>query len=494
MTTNLDTKLDTAAGRRQRARNGLAVVAALATTVAFTMATSTGSSAQTAPTQRVGTVCNEGTRGTNSANFALDSAEGYISLPDGNTAYMWGYQTHGGTFQHPGPVLCVNEGDVVTVAFTNLLPAKKTLGQPLSIMFPGQENVLANGVPAQPELPATVASGGIPTASLTKSAATGATVTYSFVASHAGTYIYESGTDPQTQVRMGLFGALIVRPSHVTDPNPLTVVGGVKYAYDKAATAYMGNEDFLVLLSEIDPYQHQAIEGSGAKTSVLAATNWYKAKYNIANYHQRYWLINGRGFPDSIADNNASFLPTQPYGALARILPFNASTAVTGKAYHPYPGLARYINVGTEDYPFHPHGNNGAIIARDGHLLENAAGQDMSLEKFSINIGPGQTWDVLFKWFDAENYGTGPAPQKQVPVTVPNVASQTFGMFYSGSPYLGVTGTKPPGFSTQNQCGEFYIIAHNHALYQITSWGVNMTGPITYMRIDDPNSTNPNCG
>ena len=37
------------------------------------------------------------------------------------------------------------------------------------------------------------------------------------------------------------------------------------------------------------------------------------------NYHPRYWLINGRGFPDSIADNFASWLPTQPYGALAEI-------------------------------------------------------------------------------------------------------------------------------------------------------------------------------
>ncbi len=42
------------------------------------------------------------------------------------------------------------------------------------------------------------------------------------------------------------------------------------------------------------------------------------------NYHPRYWLINGRGFPDSIADNGASWLPSQPYGALAEIKEFNA--------------------------------------------------------------------------------------------------------------------------------------------------------------------------
>ena len=49
------------------------------------------------------------------------------------------------------------------------------------------------------------------------------------------------------------------------------------------------------------------------------------------NYHPRYWLINGRGFPDSIADNFAAWLPTQPYGALAQI-------QRTTRTTHPWPG------------------------------------------------------------------------------------------------------------------------------------------------------------
>ena len=105
----------------------------------------------------------------------------------------------------------------------------------------------------------------------------------------------------------------------------------------------------MVLLSEIDPYQHQAVEQG--KT------------FNMNNYHPRYWLINGRGFPDSIADNGASWLPTQPYGALAH------DQARTTRRPTPCPGLARYLNVGTEDYPFHPHGNNGLVIGRDGRPL-----------------------------------------------------------------------------------------------------------------------------
>ncbi len=144
--------------------------------------------------------------------------------------------------------------------------------------------------------------------------------------------------------------------------------------------------------------------------------------------------------------------------------------------------MARYLNVGTEDYPFHPHGNNGLVIGRDGHPLEGTSGQDLSFEKFAINIGPGQTWDVIFKWYDAEDYD--PA---NFPVTVPGMANQEIGIFYSGCPYLGEFGGACHLVHRRiNQCGEYYIISHNHALLQITSWGVNMTGPITYMRIDPP--------
>ena len=52
---------------------------------------------------------------------------------------MWGYSAGSDAFQHPGPVLCVNEGDTVTVILHNTLP------DDVSIIFPGQENVLADG-------------------------------------------------------------------------------------------------------------------------------------------------------------------------------------------------------------------------------------------------------------------------------------------------------------------------------------------------------------
>ncbi len=414
---------------------------------------------------RVGIVCSDG------PTFDMTTDTDYINLPDGNTVYMYGYKLVGTPFQHPSPVLCVNEGDTVTITLTN------TLERDISMIFPGQTDVLANGAPATPQF-SNPADPTTMTSMTQGAAANGGTVTYSFVANDPGTFLYESGTDPDIEVRMGLFGALIVRPT-----------GHPDWAYDRPDSQFTtvanspdganNTEEFMVLLSEIDPYLNQAIE---RKDSGLTSN------YNLDNYHPRYWLVNGRGFPDSIADNGASWLPNQPYGALAQVRESDDLTPghVTDLG-HPYGGMARYLNVGTETFPFHPHGNNGKVIGRDGNPLETAGGADLSYEKFAIDIGPGQTYDVLFRWYDAEHYSaTNP-----VPVAVPQVANQVFGMFYSGSPYLGETGPQPPGNQTLNQCGEFYIISHNHALHQITSWGVNMTGPITYMRIDPENSTCP---
>jgi FtsP/CotA-like multicopper oxidase with cupredoxin domain len=440
----------------------LGAFVAVASVVAASGQAATPAAAE--PPSHVGVVCSYG------PTFDLTTAADYITLPDGNVVYMYGYKLVGTAFQHPSPVLCVDEGDTVTIRLTNTLP------RDVSIMFPGQHDVLADGEPASPQF-------GDPDApdtltSLTQAAPENGEVTYTFVADHPGTFLYESGTDPDVQVRMGLFGALIVRPTMGDD-----------YAYNRAddqftvpalqpeSTGANNAEEFLVLLSEIDPYLNQAIERKDqGRTS----------NYSLDNYHPRYWLVNGRGFPDSIADNGASWLPNQPYGALAQVRESDSEGHLVG---HPHGGLARYLNVGTETYPFHPHGNNGKVIGRDGRPLETASGADLSYEKFAIDIGPGQTYDVLFRWYDGEHYDPATNP---VPVEVPQVANQVFGMFYSGSPYLGVVGPQPPGNQTLNQCGEYYIISHNHALYQITSWGVNMTGPITYMRID-PDPATSNC-
>lgn len=392
-----------------------------------------------------GVVCTTGA-GAN-PTFTLTATDGHIGIPDGNTVYMWSYALGGGAFQHPGPVLCVNQGDTVTVILHNSLP------RATSIIFPGQENVLANGAPAQPQFDGT----GALTALTNPAAANGGSVTYSFVANEPGTYIYESGSEPSLQVQMGLFGALIVRPA-----------GHPDWAYSRADTQFSPAHEYLMLLSEIDPVLHQAVERSVANNSAIT--------FNMVNYHARYWLINGRGFPDTIAPNHASWLPEQPYGALAHIEPYSAG--------NPLPALVRYLNVGAEDYPFHPHGNHSRIIGRDGRALAGPGGESLASEQFSIPVGPGQTWDATFIWSDAEGWNPNTKPIETA-VDLPQDQNLTFGPYW-GSPYLGSQEPRPVGSDNQNECGEYYHIAHNHNLTQIDGWGITLIGQATYTRIDPP--------
>ena len=450
-----------------RTRAGLALGMAwlLAAGVLSSAAVVPTVSAATETSNPSGIACTSDSSVAQHPTFNLSTRAGYINLADGTTAYMWGFSEGSKPFQHPGPVLCVNQGDTVTVilhnTFTNTSPKSAPA---VSMVFPGQEGVTADGQPSQPQF-----TGGVLTSLAQAAQPNGGTVTYSFVAAQPGTFLYESGggqrtsgtslySSPQVQVRMGLFGALIVRPTEAFPGRDNLA----SYVYNRADSQFNPGTEFLLLLSEIDPYLNaKVLKGTGA--------------FNMNTYHPRYWLINGRQFPDSIADNFATWLPSQPYGALATIHPYDAGT-------NALPAVDRYLSVGSMDYPFHPHGNNGKVIGRDGTPLASAGGADMGFDKFAVNIGPGQAWDVLFNWEDAEEYSSS----NTVPASEPDLQNLTIGMFYGGSPYLGETEPMPPGVQTLNECGEFYIIAHNHALHQLTSWGVTMTGPITYTRVDPP--------
>lgn len=408
----------------------------------FSTAGSQQAAGQMSMDQGSGMVCTTSDTGT----FTLSTSTGTIKTPDDNTVFMWGFVEGDKPFQHPSPVLCVNEGDTVTIVLKNTLP------EDVSIIFPGQENVLANGAPAQPQFDA----GGAMTSLTNVAPANGGSVTYSFVANSPGTFIYESGTNPEIQVRMGLFGAIVVRPAGMPiDRN---------FANHRPDSEF--KKEFLLFFSEIDPYLNEAVERG--------------LEFDMTTYHPRYWLINGRGFPDTIAPNYASWLPNQPYGALVRIHPYDPVA-------NPLPALERFVNVGSEIVPMHPHGKNAVVINQDGRAVESQAGDELSWENYSLPIAPGQTYDGLFNWENKSQYDPVTNP---IPVTIPNVQNLVYGMFYSGSPYLGGDGTLPVGHSSMNMCGEYYLISHNHSLYQITSWGVVMTGPVTYLRVDPPEPNN----
>src|SRR5262249_29650490 len=151
--------------------------------------------------------------------FNLTAKPAFLSQPDGQAVYSWGYGCNGAPagfspaaisstaafcndMQVPGPTLIVTEGQTVTVNLTNNLPAAA-----------GNTSILLTGLNVTTSCSATPAVGvqGL----LTCEAPPGGTVTYTFQATTPGTRAYSSGTQSDLQVEMGLFGALIVLPSTV---------------------------------------------------------------------------------------------------------------------------------------------------------------------------------------------------------------------------------------------------------------------------------------
>lgn len=508
---------------RRRWRRQAPVALAVLLAAMFTPLGSGSAAAATPAAQAEGLICAAGSTADfrnppkapipTNPGFVLTAQDGYITTPDGNSVYMWGYAAGGGSYQDPGPVLCVNEGDTVTVTLANTLPV------PTSIQFPGLTGVLANGAASQPDsatdsvaTPAAAEPGSLPN-SADPSKAT--KVTYSFVADHPGTFLYESGTDPQFQTQMGLVGAIVVRPklgnpclSSATAVAVGTVCTPSAHVYDDAgATAGMATDptscavpagglacfstfnpakEYLHVLSEIDPLVHSAAEST-------------TYSYDMTTYRARYFFINGRSFPDTVSPNFAAHIPSQPYGALVHIQPRNTQRYATGTVpnpdYNPDPALLRYLNVGPVDYPFHPHSNNERQIGFDAHPMINttaaATPTDVSVDRYSIVVPPGSTIETEFAWVDQQNWNPATHPidgGDAGSVPVPEQQARTEGQYWSGSPYLGWQNDLSTGKTQYNECGEMYQVAHSHALFQATNYGASMGGMLTMIRIDPPNS------
>jgi FtsP/CotA-like multicopper oxidase with cupredoxin domain len=440
--------------------------------------------------------------GITATTFNLTAQPAYLTQPDGQMVYSWGYgcadlshtflpnDFHGiakcPTMQVPGPTLVVTEGQTVTVNLTNNLPA--AAGN-TSILFPGFNVTKTGGV------------AGL----LTQEAAPGGTVTYTFTASSPGTRAYYSGTQGDLQIEMGLYGAIIVLPNSppavcgtilagggglpVTNPGgnraARTFWGEAEFrnapaAYDNPQTCY--DREYLFQFSEIDPNIHSQAEAQvAARSNCTAGAAGCSLNVPTEPYHPAYFMINGRSMPDDMDPNYAAQYPHQPYNGNP----------------HMHPGelvLLRIIGQGRWQHPFHEHGNHVRILARDGNLILSQSDPNSLAGPllFTTTTTPGQAMDGIFYYTakglnwdmyghnsasndpnaklpctpDANGYNTSATATSAInyyewcqdhnkpvqaapfgdvagggPTTLPDPNLFTNGPWYGGSPYLGPNAT-----------------------------------------------------
>jgi len=245
-------------------------------------------------------------------NYTLYITSGSITIHGGGGATLaaWGYTDIAGSPKFPGPLLEADEGDTlnVTVVNNHTLP----------------HNFLVKGLTTD-----------------TTSIPPGGSRTYTFAAAAAGTYLYYDTLNNAVNREMGLYGAVVVGPA---DGSNRAWTNGP--AYDFQRTWVVG---------EMDKPRWNDVAGSGGTVN----TNVYKPNY---------FLINGKGGEDGMADS-----PTTIDGGVGQT------------------ALVRIVNGGQFSHSLHFHGNHVQVLTVNG---VRAAAPYKQVDV--INVPPLGTADVLF--------------------------------------------------------------------------------------------------
>ena len=322
------------------------------------------------------------------------------TLPGGETVEMWGYaQDIGGACfsttpasarrtspdctgpvaTSPGPRLTVNPGEAnVRLRVVNLLP------EPTSVVIPGQElpYSAANNGPTWND--GTVGPRGTDLAKRVRSfgrevAANGGRRTYVWRPNRGtdfrgpGTFIYHSGTLPQRQVYMGLYGA-ITKDAAAGEAYP-----GVAY-----------DSEVMLFYSEIDPDLNAAVIAGNHQTSI--------------HYHARWFLVNG-----------------EPYDL--------ATTSDIGAGAAGENTLIRFLSAAGGTHVPTLQGMHMTIHAEDGiqYAWEDTSANTSGMaprEQYSTMMPPLKTKDAIvtskrdgrFAVYDGNGYMTNPTDPDDVTV------------------------------------------------------------------------------
>src|SRR5581483_2818762 len=337
--------------------------------------------------------------------FTLVAQEVDWALLPGTTVRAWTYNG-----QLPGPELRVTEGDLVRVTLVNQLPVPTTLhwhGVDVPNAMDGVPGLTQEAVPP------------------------GGTFTYEFTATNPGTRWYHSHQDPEVQVALGLYGALIIEPR--TPPPDAPVV-------DREYT-YLLSEWALALTPAV------ATGAAALPTSGPGAPHSKEPDFDL-------FLLNGK------AGEAVPPIEVQPGQRV----------------------LVRLINAGSLVHVMHLHGHSFRIVATDGNPVPVVA----QLTKDAVTLGPSERVDLLFV---ADNPGLwlfhchiehhmangmmalvryagvtapagGPAarsPRPPAPATSPSPAASGPGSTLLAAPDVPGSASKVVAFDNRFQPGELVV-------------------------------------
>jgi FtsP/CotA-like multicopper oxidase with cupredoxin domain len=307
----------------------------------------------------------------------LIASDGYANMGDGKLLYVFGFSeipagepldmavmNHMLSGNTPAPTMAFREGQTVYLSLSNAgFMVRPDLFDPHSVHWHG----FANAAPI---------FDGMPDSTLTVKMDASQPYFYSVV--DPGTYLYHCHVEATEHIQMGMVGQLYVQPRQNQLPvgtalGTFTHRAGQKYAYNDGDGSSRYDVEVALQLGSFDPAFHDASE------SVQPLP--------FAQMEDRYFLINGRGYPDTVRRGP---IPNSYDGQLSQKIDAQVRARRGQRVLLRLSNLSvtKYFTITVQGIPLH-------VVGEDARLLRGPTGIDLSYDTGSVTLGGGETADVI---------------------------------------------------------------------------------------------------
>ncbi len=166
--------------------------------------------------------------------------------------------------------------------------------------------------------------------------------------------MYHCHFEDVEHVQMGMTGMVYVRPKQ----NKIAIAGnpaGTKYAYNDGDGSTRYDREFSFMLTELWSAAHY-------RDAHIQVSDW-------TDYDASFWLMNGRGYPDTLAPNSDPLVPPSDprlqYQPISSLVHCNAGEKV----------LLRMANLGFQNHAMTVDNVDLTMIAKDASLLRGRNGE-----------------------------------------------------------------------------------------------------------------------
>jgi FtsP/CotA-like multicopper oxidase with cupredoxin domain len=215
---------------------------------------------------------------------------------------------------------------------------------------------------------------GLPESSVTIKM--GATFTYFYNLVEPGTYLYHCHVEATEHMQMGMLGNLYVRARKDTGVAP------ARWAYDDDDDSTQFHVEYPIQMASFDSVFHDA--------------SFNVQPLPFADMKDDYFVLNGRGYPDTIRAGNLPAPAVDPNGEGldgAKVSQRTSSRIVASAGQRI---LLRISNLSVTDYgTLASLGIPMRVVARDARLLRGGDGTLQAYTTNSVTLGGGESADVI---------------------------------------------------------------------------------------------------